>query len=462
MVEDKKAAQTWADQNEAEAVGAFGSGWLRRTVMTGGIMVYAQLIICIWYVNKAHNGSFVDFYNKDLSTNMCELSMNNSLITGFSNVFIAPSEIHTEAWKFIGLFFATSLTLMRLIPGESHNGPVTPMGFTPTYTINGVKCFFLHIFLFYMGGHYELYKLSIIYDENGHILNALNYIALCLVVFLYVKGAVAPTSKDNGFSGNVLFDLYWGAELYPRICGFDIKQFTNCRFGMVYWAITCLSCLEAAREKHPDKLYSQITTTVIQMVYITKFFWWEAGYFNSIDIMQDRAGFYICWGCLVYLPATYTGMTIYMVDHPYINDPVNCMLVILAGVFCVWANYDADEMRVKFRKYNGKCKVWGKPAEYITAEYTTADGEKRQSLLLLSGWWGWARHWHYVPEIAASFFWCCGSGFQHFMPYFYVFYLTILLVDRSVRDDVRCRGKYGKHWEKYCERVPYKILPGVF
>ena len=48
------------------------------------------------------------------------------------------------------------------------------------------------------------------------------------------------------------------------------------------------------------------------------------------------------------------------------------------------------------------------------------------------------------------------------MPWFYFIYLTILLLDRSVRDDARCRSKYGVHWEKYCERVPYKVILGIF
>lgn len=34
-------------------------------------------------------------------------------------------------------------------------------------------------------------------------------------------------------------------------------------------------------------------------MYITKFFHWEMGYMNSMDIQHDRAGFYLCWGCLV-------------------------------------------------------------------------------------------------------------------------------------------------------------------
>lgn len=28
-----------------------------------------------------------------------------------------------------------------------------------------------------------------------------------------------------------------GTELYPRIFGWDVKVFTNCRFGMMFWAL---------------------------------------------------------------------------------------------------------------------------------------------------------------------------------------------------------------------------------
>ena len=36
------------------------TGFLRRTVMTGLIMVYGQLIIILWYINKQRDGSFVE------------------------------------------------------------------------------------------------------------------------------------------------------------------------------------------------------------------------------------------------------------------------------------------------------------------------------------------------------------------------------------------------------------------
>lgn len=128
----------------------------------------------------------------------------------------------------------------------------------------------------------------------------------------------------------------------------------------------------------------------------------------------------------------------------------------------VWVNYAADRQRQIFRERDGKCTIWGKPAEFIVASYVTEKGEKKQSLLLTCGWWGLSRHFHYVPEILASFFWTVPVLFSSAVPYFYVVYLTVLLTDRAFRDDARCSHKYAKDWSKYCERVPHLILPKLF
>lgn len=71
------------------------------------------------------------------------------------------------------------------------------------------------------------------------------------------------------------------------------------------------------------------------------------------------------------------------------------------------------------------------------------------------------RHFHYIPEVAASFMWCVPALFTHALPYYYPFYLSILLTDRAWRDDARCADKYKEHWAAYCKKVPSKIIPGV-
>jgi 7-dehydrocholesterol reductase len=58
-------------------------------------------------------------------------------------------------------------------------------------------------------------------------------------------------------------------------------------------------------------------------------------------------------------------------------------------------------------------------------------------------------------------FWCVPWQTEHAIAYFYPFYLTILLTDRAWRDDARCGDKYREYWGEYCEKVPYKIVPGL-
>ena len=48
------------------------------------------------------------------------------------------------------------------------------------------------------------------------------------------------------------------------------------------------------------------------------------------------------------------------------------------------------------------------------------------------------------------------------IPLFYWVFLTYLLIDRAERDSKKCRLKYGKYYDEYCNLVPYKILPGIY
>ncbi|KAF9616304.1 hypothetical protein IFM89_029080 [Coptis chinensis] len=166
-----------------------------------------------------------------------------------------------------------------------------------------------------------------------------------------------------------------GMELYPRIGkNFDVKVFTNCRFGMMSLGSSCC------------------------------------------DISYQAAGFYICWGCLVWVPSIYPSPGMYLVNL----------------------------------------------GTQIVASYQTGNGETKTSLLLTSGWWGLARHFHYVPEILSAFFWTVTALFIHSLPYFYVVFLTILLFDQAKRDDDCCRSKYEKYWKLYCDKVPYRVVPSIY
>jgi 7-dehydrocholesterol reductase len=416
------------------------------------IVVCPPAVLLIWYTNTYLNGSFVQLFQ--------EFSQKGLLVSVYDvwhPVFFGSK----TAWTIVGIFAVVELLMMRFLPGKTFKGPITSKGNIPIYKANGVLAFVTTLILFYTAS-FQLHWFSptIIYDHFGEILGALIFFSLIFCFFLYLKGAFAPSSSDAGTSGNPLFDYYWGTELYPRIFGFDVKMFTNCRFGMMSWTVILISC--AAKQQELFGLTDAMVVGVaLQFLYVTKFYWWETGYLSSLDIMHDRAGYYICWGCLVWVPGFYTSPTVYLVQHPHTLGWPLALAIFLLGSIAVFSNYFADAQRQRVRVLNGNCKVWGKKPILIKAEYTTQEGEVKNSLLLVSGFWGLSRHFHYVPEIIGAFCWSVPALFVGFMPYCYVTFLTVLLLHRAYRDESRCALKYGEYWRRYCEHVPYRIIPGV-
>jgi 7-dehydrocholesterol reductase len=417
------------------------------------ILFSPSIAMIIWYTCVYLGGSLEQF---------AQLCYSEGIFTTLYRIW-EPCFLGTKtAWQILAIFAISQLAFMKLLPGKTFYGPISPKGNVPVYKANGVASFLTTMLFFYLAAYpLQLFSPTIIYDHFGELLGALNLFSLFFCAFLYVKGRVAPSSSDSGISGNLIFDYYWGTELYPKVFGWNVKMFTNCRFGMMGWPLIILSF--AAKQ---SQLYglsdSMLVAVSLQLLYIFKFFCWETGYLRSLDIMHDRAGFYICWGCLVWVPSVYTSTILYLVAHPVDLGTGVASSILLLGALSIFINYQADRQRQTVRATQGNCKVWGKTPDFTKASYLTMEGEKKESLLLLSGWWGISRHFHYIPEILGAFFWTLPALFNHFLPFFYVIFLTILLFDRAIRDDKRCALKYGEDWETYCKKVPYKIIPYIY
>lgn len=107
--------------------------------------------------------------------------------------------------------------------------------------------------------------------------------------------------------------------------------------------------------------------------------------------------------------------------------------------------------------------IWGKKAKVLRVGYKTGDGETHGSLLLVSGFWGWARHVNYAGDLVLSFAMCAAaSAGGDLLPWTYFAFMGVLLVHRCWRDEERCRVKYGEGWRTYCGEVRWVIFPGVY
>ncbi|KAG0470424.1 hypothetical protein HPP92_017124 [Vanilla planifolia] len=421
------------------------------TSMISLLTLCPPFVILLWYTMVHADGSVLHTF---------DYLKKQGLFNGLKSIWPSPSLV---AWKIIACFGAFEALLQLVLHGKRFEGPISPTGNIPVYKANGLQAYAITLITYLGLWWFQIFDPSIVYDHLGEIYSALVVGSLVFCVFLYLKGHVAPSLTDSGSSGNPIVDFYWGMELYPRIGkNFDIKVFTNCRFGMMSWAVLALTYCIKQYEQNKQVADSMLVYTILTLAYVTKFFLWESGYWCTMDIAHDRAGFYICWGCLVWVPSIYTSPGMYLVNHPVNLGSKLAVSILLAGLVCIYINYDCDRQRQVFRKTNGRCLIWGKPPSKIEATYFTTKGESKTNLLLTSGWWGLSRHFHYVPEILAAFFWTIPALFNHFLPYFYVIFLTILLLDRAKRDDDRCSSKYGKYWKLYCTEVRYRVLPGVY
>ncbi|MFZ4673085.1 MAG: 7-dehydrocholesterol reductase [Chlamydiia bacterium] len=427
--------------------------FFRYTLAPLFLMVATPLFAFVfWYTATELQGSLVNlihFFSQE--------GFFFGLITIIGPVFFGSK----FSWISIGCFMVLEILLMKFIPGKKFFGPRTANGNIPVYKENGLACFLITVALFFILTHTTtFFRPELLYTHFGECIGTMNLFSLGFCAFLYLKGIYFPSSSDQGKTNNPIFDFYWGTELYPRMWGIDLKQWTNCRFGMMSWPLIILSYLYA-QKGGGGLTHAMWVSVALQLVYITKFFIWEKGYMRSIDIMHDRAGYYICWGCLVWLPVIYTSVPLFLVQMPETLHLLTAILIFTTGSIAIlmnfWCDYQRMILREQFQKNQKLFEI-----EYIEA--VSKEGEDKGNLypLITGGLWGISRNFRYVLELSGAFLWTIPVGFSLALPWFYFVFLLALLVDRANRNDQRCQKRYKEDWARYCKKVPYKILPGIY
>ncbi len=385
------------------------------------------------------------------------------IIVGEIPVFTLKAlEIYT-VWIVFQIILAVFLPdkLHLILPnymGGLRQGSVTPAGNKLTYQINGLQSWLISHILFIV-----FITPTIIADNWGPLLIITNITGYSLALFAYIKAKTRPSYKnDNKYSGNFIYDFYMGIELNPRISSFDFKLFFNGRPGIIAWTLINFSF---AAKQYATLGYitnSMVLVNVLQAIYVLDFFWNEAWYLKTIDIAHDHFGWMLAWGDCVWLPYMYTLQAFYLFYNPVELNNIYASFVLLLGLLGYAIFRSSNNQRYRFREQQGKMTIWGKEAQGIPCFYTTSDSKTHSNIFLVSGWWGISRHMNYMGDLILSLSYCLACGFHSIVPYFYFFYLSILLIHRCYRDEHRCNHKYGESWIEYCKKVPYRLIPGIF
>jgi Delta14-sterol reductase len=334
-------------------------------------------------------------------------------------------------------------------------------------------------------------------DENYlQILTAFMIISYGLAIFVYVRSfSVKQGNKEcrelaaGGHSGNMLYDWYIGRELNPRITlpifgEIDIKEWCEVRPGLLLWAVLNFSFVAKQYRNFGYVTDGIVFISFAQLLYIVDCWWNEPAILTTIDITTDGFGFMLSFGDMVWVPFIYSTQARYLATHPQSLGASGLVIIFtLIGI-----GYYI------FRASNSQKNTFRTNPEDPSVAHLQYIETKTGSRLLITGWWGMARHINYFGDWIQSWPYSLPTGMAGYtilaagsnasgahkladgrevipgaargwailFTYFYIIYFAILLIHRDRRDDEKCHRKYGADWEKYKKVVKWRIVPGIY
>ncbi|XP_071019169.1 delta(14)-sterol reductase LBR isoform X3 [Oncorhynchus clarkii lewisi] len=346
--------------------------------------------------------------------------------------------------------------LLYMLPvGKVVEGMPLKNGGRLKYRMNTLYAFVLTVAALGAAVHHKI-DLSYIHSHFLQLAVSSLLCSVLLSVYLYVRSrwATQDLLAPGGNSGSVIYDFFMGSELNPRIKGFDLKYFCELRPGLIGWLVINAAMALAEMQLHHLDYPSpaMILVNCFHLLYVLDAFWHEEGVLSYMDITHDGFGFMLAFGDLMWVPFTFSLQAYYLVHHPnHLSLPWIIGIVTLNVIgFSI------------FRKANSQKNAFRRNPSDPTLSHLKTIPTATGKSLLVSGLWGLVRHPNYLGDLIMALAWSLPCGFTHILPYFYVIYLSILLVHREARDEAQCRRKYGSAWDDYCREVRYRIIPRVY
>jgi delta14-sterol reductase len=257
------------------------------------------------------------------------------------------------------------------------------------------------------------------------------------------------------------------------------------RPGLTGWIL--LDCAFVAKQY---RNYGYVTDsivfiTIVQALYVLDSHYMEPAVLTTMDIITDGFGMMLAFGDIVWVPFLYSQQTRYLAVHPVQLGPVGLAAVsaLLVAAFAI------------FRLSNLQKNTFRTDPNHPSVAHLQYMETKAGTRLLISGWWGIARHINYLGDWLQAWPYSLPTGLAGYtilsagekavegavrmldgrivvpgeargwgaiFTYFYVVYFAVLLIHRDRRDDEKCSRKYGEDWEKYKKIVRWRIIPYVY
>jgi delta14-sterol reductase len=340
-----------------------------------------------------------------------------------------------------------------------------------------------------------------LWDNYLQIITANLIICMVLATFVYAKsfsvpepGQLNPELRElapGGQTGNALYDFFIGRELNPRVQlpipfvdeasrTVDINVWCEMRPGLLGWIILNLSNMARQYRTYGYISNSIALSTAFQTFYVLDALYMERAVLTTIDVIMDGFGYMLSFGHLVWVPFIYNLQTRYLAVFPVELCLKDILLNLTITGVGYWIFRGANNQKNRFRTDPHDPRV--KHIQYIQ----TSSGSK----LMISGWWGLARHINYLGDWLMSWSYSLPTGLAGYtmvesinsagdvqkqaiqtpevrgwgivFTYFFILYFGVLLIHREGRDEEKCKRKYGVDWKRYTSIVRSRIVPGIY
>ncbi len=269
-------------------------------------------------------------------------------------------------------------------------------------------------------------------------------------------GASEPVAGQPPSGTGLIADLYLGRRINPRMFRgrVDAKMYLYLA-GATLLELNLLSFAAHHFITHAgDPSPGVVLYVVLLTWFVCDYLVFERVHLYTYDLFAERVGFKLVWGCLFWYPYFYAVGLWAVADLPNPHAPAWLPVLAAATFFAGWILARGANMQKFHFKRDPERAFLGMVPRALS------DGERR---VLCSGFWGVSRHVNYLGEILMATGLALSLGWPLVLgPWLYPMYYLALLLPRERDDDRRCAAKYGPLWERYREKVPWRILPRVY
>ncbi len=274
----------------------------------------------------------------------------------------------------------------------------------------------------------------------------------CVLGIVFTLAVVLPAPRVPGWS--LAKDLYLGRVEQPQWLGgrVDAKMYLYL-LGAVMLELNLLSfgahhlLVQAAHPSPGVVLYLALFS-----FFVVEYLFFERVHLYTYDFVAERVGFKLGWGCFCFYPFFYAIGLWTTADLPDPRWPAWAYAIATAVFLSGWVLARGANLQKYWFKRDPTRRAFGLIAP-----------EALEGRVLVSGFWGLARHINYLGELLMASGLTLSLGHPGVLgPWLYPVYYLGLLIPRQLDDDRRCAEKYGPLWTTYRQRVRWRIVPFIY